>query len=182
MKKTLFILMLLACGISLKAQIYMAKTCEISFFSASPLENIEALNKNAKPILNTATGDLQVKVPISNFKFEKPLMEEHFNENYMETEKYPNAIFKGKIQEAVDYKKDGEYKVTVKGNLEMHGVTKERTLEGTLTVKGTQVLLATKFNVRVADHGIQVPSLYVQNIAEVVEVKLNATLEPYQKK
>ena len=182
MKKIFFALLLLAAGTSAKAQIYMAKSCEVSFFSAAPLENIEAVNKNARPVLNTSTGDIQVKIPISNFKFAKPLMEEHFNENYMETEKYPNAIFKGKIQEKVDYAKDGEYKVTVKGNLEIHGVTKERTLEGTLTVKGNQIMIATKFPVHVADHKIEVPSLYVQNIAEDVDVKLNATLEPYQKK
>jgi hypothetical protein len=182
MKKALLFMALIVIGITAKAQIYIAKTCEISFFSATPMENIEAVNKNSKPILNTSTGDIQVKIPISNFKFEKPLMEEHFNENYMETEKYPNAIFKGKIQEPVDYKKDGEYKVTVKGNLEVHGVTKERTLEGTLTVKGDQILISTKFPIHVADHKIEVPTLVVQNIAENVDVKLNATLEPYKKK
>lgn len=182
MKNTLLILLLFAAGYTAKAQIYMAKTCEISFFSEAPLENIEAVNKNCKPVLNSATNDIQVKVPISNFVFPNATMQEHFNENYMETEKYPNAIFKGKIQEKIDYTKDGVHKVTVKGTLEIHGVTKERTLEGTLTIKNGEVIINTKFNVHVADHGIEVPSMYVKNIAEDVLVKLTATLAPYVKK
>ena len=164
----------------LNAQIFISKTSEISFFSESPLENIEAVNKVAKPILNVATGDIQVKIPIIAFKFPKPLMEEHFNENYMESEKFPNTIFKGKINEKPDLTKDGEYKVTVTGNLEMHGVTKEITIDGTITVKEGQLIIQSKFNIHVADYKIKVPSLYVKNIAEDVQVKINATLEPFQ--
>lgn len=164
------------------SQIYIANNCSISFFSPSPLENIEALNKAAKPIINTSTGDIQIKILMNAFVFDKPLMQEHFNENYVETEKYPNCIFKGKINEPVDWVKDGEYKVTVTGILSLHGVDKERKLEGTITVKGTEITLATKFKIHIADHDIKVPSLYVQNIAEDVEVTLNATLEPFKKK
>jgi hypothetical protein len=164
------------------SQIYIANSCSISFFSASPLENIEALNKAAKPIINTATGDVQVKIVMNAFVFDKPLMQEHFNENYVESEKYPNCVFKGKINETIDWAKDGEYKVTVTGMLNLHGVDKERKLEGTTTVKGTEISLNTKFNIHIADHNIKVPSLYVQNIGEDVEVKLNATLEPFKKK
>ena len=116
------------------------------------------------------------------FVFEKPLMQEHFNENYVESEKYPSAIFKGKINEKIDFTKDGEYKVTVTGILSLHGVDKERKQEGTIAVKGSEISMATKFNIHIADHNIKVPSLYVQNIAEDVEVKLNATLEPFKKK
>ncbi|MGQ0827802.1 MAG: YceI family protein [Bacteroidota bacterium] len=163
------------------AQIYMAKTCEISFFSASPLENIEAVNKACKPLINTASGDVQVKIVISAFVFEKPLMQEHFNENYMESEKFPNAFFKGKINEKIDFTKDGEHKVTVTGKLTIHGVDKDRTIDGVLSVKGSQLIISSKFNVHIADHEIKVPSLYVQNIAEDVEVKLNAMLEPFKK-
>ena len=109
-------------------------------------------------------------------------MQEHFNENYVESEKYPHAIFKGKINEKIDLVKDGEHKVTVTGILSLHGVDKERKLEGIITVKGTEISIATKFNIHIADHNIKVPSLYIKNIAEDVEVKLNATLEPYKKK
>ncbi len=182
MKHLLVLVTALVASLSMSAQIYMANTCVISFFSESPLENIEAINKAAKPILNTSTSDIQVKIAMNAFVFEKPLMQEHFNENYAESEKYPYAVFKGKINEKVDWVKDGEYKVTVTGILSLHGVDKERTLEGIVTVKGTQITISTKFNIHIADHKIEVPSLYVKNIAEDVEVKLNATLEPYKKK
>ncbi len=182
MKKIFLILCLAMAGISANAQIYMAKTCQVSFFSEAPMENIEAVNKSSKPILNTANNEIGIRITITGFQFEKPLMQEHFNENYMESEKYPHATFKGKIQEQIDYTKDGEHKVTVKGVLDMHGVPKERTLDGVLTIKGGVITISTKFNVHVADHKIEVPSMYVKNIAEDVEVKLNATLEPYVKK
>jgi|SRR6218665_2486982 len=181
MKKIVLSILALAFSSGLFAQIYIAKTCEISFFSASPLENIEAVNKACKPILNTATNDLQMKVVVTAFQFDKPLMQEHFNENYMETEKFPNAIFKGKINEKIDWTKDGEYKVTVTGKLTMHGVEKERTVEGVVKIKGTEITLTSKFNIHIADHAIKVPSLYVETIAEDVETKINAVLEPYKK-
>lgn len=182
MKKLLLIFLLLSATTFTKAQIYLAKTCEISFFSEAPMENIQAINKAAKPILNTSTNDIQVKIVISAFVFEKPLMQEHFNENYMESEKFPDAVFKGKINETVDWTKDGEYKVTVTGTLKIHGVEKARTFEGTVKIKGDVITIDTKFNIHVADHGIKVPSMYIKNIAEDVEVKLNAVLEPFKKK
>lgn len=182
MKHLLMIFAGLVISINVSAQIYMAQNCVISFFSSAPLEDIEAVNKAAKPILNTATGDIQTKIAMNAFVFKKPLMQEHFNENYVESEIYPNAIFKGKINEPVDWTKDGEYKVSVTGILSLHGVDKERKLEGTITVKGSEIIISTKFNIHIADHNIKVPSLYVQNIAEDVEVKLNATLEPFKKK
>ena len=181
MKKILFTSAVYFYAGILSAQIYMAKTCQVDFFSEAPVENIEAVNKSAQPILNTATGDIQVRIPIISFKFQKPLMEEHFNENYMETEKYPNATFKGKINEPVDWSKPGEYKVTATGKLNIHGVEKERTIPGTITIRDGQILLNSVFNVHVADHGIKVPSLYVKNIAEDVKVTLNAVMEQYRK-
>lgn len=181
MKKLCILIALVTAGIPVFSQIYIAKTCEISFFSASPLEDIEAVNKACKPIINTATNDVQMKIAINAFQFQKALMQEHFNENYMESEKYPNAIFKGKINEAVDWTKDGEYKVTVTGKLNIHGVEKDRTLDGVVKIKGQEITIGSKFKIHIADHGIKVPSLYVQNIAEDVDVTLNATLEPYKK-
>lgn len=181
MKKFILLLVISVTAKVAAAQIYIAKTCDISFFSASPLENIEAVNKACKPIINTATNDVQMKIAISAFQFDKPLMQEHFNENYMESDKYPDAIFKGKINEKIDWTKDGDYPVTVTGKLLIHGVEKERTINGTLKISGQQITIASTFNIHIADHNIKVPSLYIQNIAEDVEVKLNAVLEPYKK-
>lgn len=181
MKKLVVSFSALVFSTSMFAQIFVAKTCEVSFFSASPLENIEATAKVPKTFLNTATNDVQIQITNTAFMFEKPLMQEHFNENYMESEKYPNTIFKGKINEKIDYTKDGEHKVTVTGKMSMHGVDKDITIDGVLTVKGGEILLFSKFKVQVADYKIKVPSLYVQNIAEIVDVKLNAVLGPIKK-
>jgi len=184
MKKLLFVFIsMLSVGV-FKAQIYTAKAgaTSISFFSESPLENIEAVNKGATIVFKSTTGDLQVSISVMNFKFKNALMEEHFNENYMESDKYPKCIFRGKVNEAVDYAKEGENKVTVSGKLEMHGVTKDVTLSGTITKEGTDFKLYCKTKIKVADYNIKVPSMYVKNIAEVVDVTFITTLEPFQKK
>ena len=172
-----------------KAQIYMGKTCDIQFFSAASLENITATNKTTKPILNTSNGDVLIKISIANFDFANALMKEHFNENYMETDKagpkdakgadtYPNkyATFKGKINEKVDYKKDGMTKVTVTGKLDIHGVAQDRTIDALLTIKGGVISVDTKFNVALKDHNITIPELLYQKIATSVEVKMHADL------
>ena len=197
MKKLLLALLITFCSNDFSAQIYKAKdgTTQITFFSEAPLENIEAVNKGAIIVLNSTTNDLQVRVSIQNFKFKNSLMEEHFNENYMETDKkgpndvngtatYPNrnAIFKGKINEKIDYAQDGEHKVTVTGKMELHGVSKDVTLEGTITKTGSDIVLLCKFKIYVTDYNIKVPSMYVKNIAETVDVTVNSTLEPFQKK
>ncbi len=169
---------------NVKAQIYKAKDngTEISFFSSSPLEDITAANKGAIVVVNSGTGDVQIKITVMNFKFKNALMQEHFNENYMESQKFPYAVFKGKVNEKVDYSKEGETKVTVTGKMDIHGVTKDVTLEGTMTKKGTEMAMATKFKIKVAEYNIKVPSLYVKNIAEIVDVTVNSVLEPYVKK
>jgi len=189
MKKT-FILLTVLLSLSAHAQIFTAKTgaTSISFYSEAPMENIEALNKGAIIVLNSTGNAIQIRVTIQNFKFKNALMEEHFNENYMETEKkvdgaYPNrnAEFKGKINEAIDYTKEGETKVTITGKLTMHNVTKDVTISGTVTKKGTEVIIYSKFKVKVADYNIKVPSMYVKNIAEEVDITVNSTLEPLKK-
>lgn len=169
---------------NLQAQLYKNKPDAgvISFFSKAPLEDIEAVNKKVTVVMKTSTNDVQFGVTMLNFKFSKPLMEEHFNENYVESEKYPTCTFKGKISESVDYTKDGNHKVNAKGTLTLHGVSKEVDIPGTLTVKGNTIILNTKFKLKVADYNIKVPSMYVQNIAEEVEITVDATLEPFEKK
>lgn len=184
MKNIIMASLVIATTFTTKAQIYTAKegATTISFFSKAPMEDIEAVNKGATIVFRASTADLQISISIQNFRFKNALMEEHFNENYMETEKFPKATFKGKINEAIDYAKDGENKVTVSGKMEMHGVTKDVTLTGTLTKSGNEFKLNSKFKIKVADYNIKVPSMYVKNIAEEVEVTFNTTLEPFQKK
>jgi hypothetical protein len=166
---------------SVFAQIYMAKSSEISFSAPTPIEDIAATNTATKPLLNTATGDLQMKIVMTAFIFEKPLMQEHFNENYVESEKFPYAFFKGKLNDKIDFTKDGEYKTTATGKLTIHGVEKDRTIDGTVTVKGKEVTLSAVFKVAFADHGIIIPALYSGVIPPEAEVKISAQLEPFKK-
>jgi len=182
MKKTILTVCVLVASFSSYSQIYIADTCKVSFFSETPVENIDATNKAAKPILNTATNKIEVKISNKNFVFPKPLMQEHFNENYMETEKFPYTTFKGTINEKVDYTVDGVNNVTVTGKMDMHGVTKEITIKGVLTVKGGNINIFSKFMVHVADYNIKIPTLVIKNIAEDVNVAISASLKPYKKK
>lgn len=184
MKKAICLFIILSTYIG-QAQLYSAKSglTMVSFFSKASLEDIEATNKgNTAVFLKTTTGDVQMSISMLSFKFKNALMEEHFNENYVESEKFPNCIFKGKINETIDYSKDGEYPVTVTGKMELHGVTNDVTIAGTLLKTGNELKLNSKFKIKVADYKIKVPSMYVSNIAEEVEVTFSSVLEPYQKK
>ncbi len=181
MKKLILIASLSISGYCIYGQIYTAKSGEVTFFSEAPLENIEAVNKVATSLLNTASNDIAFSVTMIAFEFEKALMREHFNENYMETEKYPKALFKGKLNEMIDFTKDGTYQASATGKLTIHGVEQDRTIEGTLTVKEGQILLKTEFKVLLKDHNIKIPKLVVKNLAEEVLVTVTATYAPYKK-
>ncbi|MCX6296206.1 MAG: YceI family protein [Bacteroidetes bacterium] len=182
MKKVLLFGISMVIGASSFSQIYIGKVCEISFFSKTTVENIDAVNKSTTPLLNIATGDIQMKSAMTGFVFEKPLMQEHFNENYVESEKFPYAIFKGKINEKIDYTKDGDYKVTVTGKLKIHGVEKDRTIDGIVSVKGGVISISSNFKIKFADHNVEIPTLYALIIPEDTDVKISATFEPYKKK
>lgn len=178
MKKIAMIAMLVCSTTTLFAQKYITRTGKISFYSATPLENIEAFNNEVAGVMDAATGDVVFQVPIKSFKFEKALMKEHFNENYMESDKYPKAEFKGKVADAgkVDFSKDGTYNVKTSGKLTIHGVTKDVTLPGTITVKGNTATINSKFMVKTADYNITIPKLVEGKIAKQIEVTVNSIL------
>lgn len=180
-KRSLLLVISIVWGCSLSAQIYMAKTCEISFSAPTPIEDIAAINTVTKPLLNVQTGALQMKIVMTAFLFEKPLMQEHFNENYVESEKFPYAFFKGKFDDKIDFSKDGEYKTTVTGKFTIHGVEKERTIEGVVTVKGKEISLASTFKILFADYDVVIPALYSGVIPPDAQVKIVAVLEPFKK-
>lgn len=158
--------------------IYSCKNTTLSFFSATPMEDIDAVTNKAVSALNEKTGAIYFKVAVNTFKFKKSLMEEHFNENYLESDKYPHAEFKGKIVDVPDLKKDGVYPVTVEGNLNMHGVDHTYREKGTITVKDGKPNLDAKFNVKLVDHQIKVPTIVVKNIAEVIEITVKGAYLP----
>ncbi|MFM7022616.1 MAG: YceI family protein [Flavobacteriales bacterium] len=176
MKKLLFII-LLGVGMQLNAQVYKSKSGKVSFFSKTPVENISAVNATSvQCAIDTKKKSVLVLIKVNGFKFEKPLMEEHFNEKYLETDKYTDAMFKGTIIGDVNYTKDGIYKVKSEGTFTLHGVAKPRTFEGTIEVKKGEVILHSKFNVKLVDHNIEVPAVVTEKIAEVIEVDVNFTL------
>ena len=182
MKKIFLVVASVLLTNSIQAQIYMGKTCVTHFFSKTSMKDIEATSNTAKPVLDAASGNFQMRIQITSFKFESSFMQEHFNENYMESEKYPYATFKGKINEKVDYTKDGIYPVTCTGTMDMHGTTKQITTQGTITVKGKEITIVSKFKAKPADYNIKVPSLYVKEIAEEIDVDIATVMEPYVKK
>jgi hypothetical protein len=169
-----FIISLMPKGDDVKS-VFMTKSAEITLFSEAPMENIEAISRTAYGILNTDNGEIQFGVSIRSFRFKKSMMQEHFNENYMESDKYPQAKFKGKLSSPVDVSRDGEYQVTATGDLEVHGVAKRRTVSGTIKVSGGKLEIISAFDVKCEDHGIKIPALVFKNIAETIRITLKGT-------
>lgn len=161
------------------AQKYMTRTGKITFFSSTSLENIEAFNNEVSAIADAGNGDIVFQAPIKSFKFEKALMQEHFNENYMESDKYPKAEFRGRIANpgAVSFTKDGTYNVTAAGKLTIHGVTRDISVPGTITVKGSEVTINSKFKVRTAEYGIKIPALVEGKVAKEIAITVNTILQ-----
>lgn len=164
--------------------VYFTKEGNVTFFSKAPLENIEAHNQKVSSFLKKSQGELVFSVPIRAFRFDKKLMQEHFNEKYMESDKYPEAKFVGKIVnlEDVDFETPGTYNVTVEGDMTIHGVTQRVKTDGTITVTDNDITANAKFPIRVADYKIQVPSMLTENIAEVVDVTVDISYKPYEAK
>lgn len=164
-----------AVSITASAQKVYTKNGNISFFSKAPLENISADNNQVMSVLNQQNGEMQFSVIIKSFKFKKALMEEHFNENYMESDKHPKATFKGNVSDIskVNFAKDGKYDVVVAGDLTIHGVTNKVSAPGTISVKNGVASGTSKFNLRLADYKISIPKLVKDNISETVEITVN---------
>lgn len=155
--------------------LYACKNARISLFSSAPIEDIKALSQAGTSVYNAATGELQFSVAIRSFQFEKSLMQDHFNSDYMESDKFPRAAFKGKVNEHVDITKDGSYPITTSGDLTVHGVTKQRTVSGNLTIKGGVITMTSEFMVKCADHKIEIPQIVFHNIAESIKMNVSAT-------
>jgi len=161
--------------------LYACKNAKITLFSSAPIEDIKAVSSSGASVYNSGTGELEFSVAIRSFQFDKSLMQDHFNSEYMESDKYPRATFKGKITEHVDVSKDGTYPINVTGDLTVHGVTKPRTVPGSLTVKSGVVTMTSEFMVKCADHHIDIPQIVFHNIAESIKMNISATYTVYKK-
>jgi polyisoprenoid-binding protein YceI len=171
-------------GSTLSAQKFFTRDGKVKFdaTAASSPEKIDALSNSATCVLDAATGNIQWAILIKGFQFEKSLMQEHFNENYLESTKFPKASFSGKITNLseLNFSKDGTYNAIVKGQMTIHGVTKEITTNGALTVSGNNVKINAGFSLPLADYSIDIPSLVSDKIAKEAKVMVDATLVPKQ--
>lgn len=184
MKKTSLILLLLVSTISLFSQKYITKNGLITFFSETPVETIEAHNRQVNCALDIETGDFVFKVLMKSFEFEKALMQEHFNENYVESDKFPNASFKGKISnyDQVDFLSGSLADVIVEGELTIHGVTKKAGTKGTFQFINEKLEGKASFMIMPGDYDIKIPSTVINNIAEEVDVTVYVKLDQLKKK
>jgi len=160
--------------------LYVCKNAKVSLYSEAPIEDISAETNTGASVFNPATGELVFSITISSLVFPKSLMQEHFNTDYMESDKFPKATFKGKIQQSIDVTKNGTYPVTVSGELEVHGVKQTRTITGSIIVNNGAVSMASEFYVKCADHNITIPKLVFHNIAESVRIRVAAAYSPYK--
>jgi len=160
----------------------VSKASFVKFFSATPLENIEAQTNSAVAIFEPQANRLRVRIPISTFVFPNHLMQEHFNENYMETEKYPVSSFEGTTVRPINWDKVEAGlpdSLSIDGELEIHGVKKRYNVAGVVRkLPSGEYTGEAKFMVRIADHGIKVPAIVFKNIAEQVEVTLRLSGKP----
>jgi polyisoprenoid-binding protein YceI len=171
MFRILLFLVIAGCPLNSRGQHYLTNTGMITFYSHAAIEDITASNKKVSSGLNIASGEIAFSVNISSFIFPKKLMQEHFNEKYMESEKYPSATFTGRV-EGYDQKAMGIQRVRTKGTLTIHGVSQQVEIAGTIENENDQIRLKSKFIVRLEDHKIAIPTMFWQNIAEQVEVRV----------
>ena len=181
MKKLfLTVSLLFAVALCMDAQTYMTRTGKVDFNATtkSSPEKIEAKNNEVACIVDAKTGDVRFQILIKSFKFERELMQEHFNENYMESDKFPKSEFKGMITNLADvnFGKDGTYNAKVSGKLTIHGVTNDVSQPGTITVKGNSVVLAAKFAVKLKDYNINIPAVVADKVDKEAAIKLEGDL------
>ncbi len=161
---------------------YVCTKGKTHFFASTPVEDIEATSNSSICVINTKTKKVSAKVLMTSCTFKSGLMQEHFNENYMESGKYPYGVLDAVIVEDIDFSKDGIYDITLKGTFEIHGVKRDKEIKGKLTVKNGQPVGATAaFEVKLVDHDIKIPTAVLTKIAEVVKVDIDYKFEKYQK-
>lgn len=183
MRKIYFLLIVVSLSHTAFTQsVFIADSGQVSFFSSAPLEDIKAVSNQVNSMINITNGEVAFMIPMRSFKFAKALMQEHFNEKFIESEKYPHASFKGRINEKIDLTKKGVVSVTATGKLTIHGVERDVSEQGELEVLDATLILRTKFMAAVADYKIEIPQLLFNNIADTVEVKLSAIYYPYKNK
>ncbi len=156
---------------------YFSEKSTITFFSEGVIEDIKATNTKVTSIFDLANGDVAYLLSPKDFQFDKKLMQVHFNEKYMESEKFPKSTFQGKIL-GYDASSGQLQQVKAQGKLTIHGVTRDIDVPGTLHIEGNTVNVKSKFMVKLVDYNIKVPQIVWQNIAQEVEVTVQFLYRP----
>ena len=181
MKNLLLIVFAVMTAITGLSQKYYTKTGQINFDATSPSspEKIEGINRSGTCVVDIKSGNLQFAALMKGFAFERALMEEHFNENYVESAKYPKAEFKGELKniDKVDFTKDGTHTVKVKGKLTMHGVSNEIETDAKIIIQGGKIKATADFNVLLSDYRISIPGLVADKIAKTAKIGVAGSLE-----
>ena len=167
-------------GISNSQERYLTKNGAITFFSKAPVEDITADNNQVLSIIDASKGKMAISILMKSFMFKKALMQEHFNENYVESDKFPKATFKGDIIN-FDAVNDTASKTKVKGILTIHGVSKELTIEANMKRTGTAIIVDGDFIVNLDDFNVEIPAVVAKNIAKNIKVSFNFNHKPYKK-
>jgi polyisoprenoid-binding protein YceI len=184
MKKITLLITVLILSVTITyGQRYLTKTGHIWFHSEAPLETIEAHNNQVNAALDLKTGSIVFKVLMKSFIFKKALMQEHFNENYVESDKFPNATFQGKVTniDSIDFDKEGSNDVQVTGNLTIHGKTNQVSTTGILIVQSDGIQSRAKFTIMIADYDISIPGAVTGKIADEVEINVDLHLKELKK-
>lgn len=175
--KILFLIALIGFHLTGVAQIYKSEKSTVIFFSDAAIEDIKAENRKTSSEINLNTQDLKFVIKNIHFEFEKSLMKEHFNEKYMESERFKESTFHGKFN-GFDPAKSGEQPVRAIGKMQIHGQVRDLDVPGTMELKEGKLYVKSKFTIKVADYKIKIPKLLWQNIAEEVEVTLDFIYQP----
>ncbi|MBK6930587.1 MAG: YceI family protein [Saprospirales bacterium] len=158
--------------------VFLSDNGRVNFKSDAPLEVIEAHSNKLRGAVDASDQSFAWIVDIATFEgFNSPLQREHFNENYLETSRFPNATFTGKLIEKIDFNKDGSMPVRAKGKLRIHGVEQERIIKGRIDIRGQRLAVRASFAVPLTDHNISIPKIVHQKIAEEILVSLEADMK-----
>ena len=148
---------------------YIIQNSKIEFYSYAPLEDIQAVNTESVGAIDIESGEFIIKIPVNAFEFPNKLMQKHFNDSYLETDIYPECIFRGKINEN-----------SASGEITLHGVTKKIEIPISKTINEENIIISTDFKILLKDHKIKIPRLLFQNIAEEIEVKVSSEFIKYK--
>ena len=171
------ILICLLFSTQLIAQQYYTNKGKVSFFSEAPIENISAINEDVSAIVDSQTGGFAFRLKIEDFTFPNSLMQEHFNESYLESEKYPLSTFTGVVDNFSDLDLSAKQNFVVNGSLSMHGISKDAQMKATAQMINDELYISSNFDVALEDYDIDIPKIMMYKIAEVIQVVVDMKLQ-----